>query len=173
VFTKAHRAVLATVFAVILLSAAPVQAHTYVTAVDPADGSTLSTGPATVAVTFSEPPQAEFAALSVIGPDDTQWADGTPRVDGTTLTVAVRELGPAGTYTIAYRVAAQDGHPITGSSTFQLLTPGGGAPGQTAETDSEARSIPVAAGAGVAALAVLALVVVAMRRSRGRGPDEA
>lgn len=118
-------------------------------------------------VTFSESPQPDFAALSVIGPDGAQWADGTPTVKGTELTIAVRELGPAGTYTIAYRVAAEDGHPITGSSTFTVLTAGNGSAGQVVETPATSNSLPVAAGAGVACLAVLALIVFAARRSRG------
>ncbi len=157
---------LAAVFAVMLAVAAPAGAHTFVTSVDPADGARLESGPATVTVTFSEAPQPDFAALSVIGPDGSQWADGSPTVDGTDLTVSVRELGPIGEYTIAYRVAAEDGHPITGSSTFTLLNAGSGTPAQSTDSSSTSSSLPVAAGAGIAALGVLALVVFAIRRTR-------
>ncbi|CAM3837258.1 copper resistance protein CopC [Smaragdicoccus niigatensis] len=169
--TNSLRTVVALVLAFLLAAVGPAQAHTTAIAVDPADGAQLSTSPKSVTITFTEAPQADFAALSVVGPDGGQWTDGEPTVDGERLTVAVRELGPAGKYTIAYRVAAQDGHPITGSSTFTLLTPGNGTPGQSTNSASSSSSIPVAAGAGLAALAVLSLLVFAIRRTRRSETD--
>ena len=44
-------------------------AHAVRTASDPADGATLTAGPARVTATFSEQLQSEFAAMTVVGPD--------------------------------------------------------------------------------------------------------
>jgi hypothetical protein len=44
------------------------------------------------------------------------------------VTAPVRELGPAGVYTIAYRIISADGHPVSGTLTFTLTTAGDGTP---------------------------------------------
>jgi hypothetical protein len=46
-------------------------------------------------------------------------------------------LGPAGNYTVNYRVTSADGHVVSGSWSFRLTTPGTGAPGPTAEPSSD------------------------------------
>ena len=104
-------------------------AHSFVTGSDPADGSQLAQGPEQVSISFNEVPQSQFATLNVVGPDGNMWSEGDPRVEGQSVVVDVRELGPAGDYTIAYRVTSADGHPISGTVGFTLTQAGAGMPG--------------------------------------------
>ncbi|MGB2951361.1 MAG: copper resistance CopC family protein [Rhodococcus sp. (in: high G+C Gram-positive bacteria)] len=107
-------------------------AHSFVTGSDPADGSQLAQGPVQVSISFNEVPQSQFATLNVVGPDGNMWSEGDPRVEGQSVVVDVRELGPAGDYTIAYRVTSADGHPISGTIGFTLTQAGAGMPGEAA-----------------------------------------
>ncbi|SHK78971.1 hypothetical protein SAMN05443637_11236 [Pseudonocardia thermophila] len=109
-----------------LLVAGPAAAHARLESSDPPDGASLSTPPSTVSLTFNEQMQDGFATVTVIGPDGAPWHDGETQVDGNTVRIAVKPLGPAGVYQIGYRVISDDGHPITGSVSFTLTQPGPG-----------------------------------------------
>ena len=111
-----------------LIGAAPAAAHSVVVSSDPPDGAVLETGPSTVSITFNEALQEGFASLTVIGPNGGMWTKGDPKISGPTISVDVAELGPAGVYTIGFRVTSADGHPVTGMSKFTLSTPGDGTP---------------------------------------------
>lgn len=115
----------ATAFAVVLaalISAGPAWAHAARIAGDPADNAAVAQAPGRVSATFNETMQPEFAAMTVVGPDGTQWADGTPTVDGAVISIGVRPGAPAGTYTVNYRATSADGHVVTGSWPFQVTT---------------------------------------------------
>ena len=149
------------------LAAAPVaSAHAARIATDPVESAQLTSGPAHVSATFSEPLQAEFASMTVVGPDGNLWSTGDPRVVGAVISVDVRPLGPPGRYTVNYRVTSADGHAVTGSWWFELTAAGTGTPGPTAAAPAPAGGVPVwpfvAAGA---VLAVLAAVWTLRRRS--------
>ena len=95
-------------------------AHAVRIATDPADEAALAQGPQRVSATFNEELQPEFAAMTVVGPDGNLWSAGDPQVQGAVIGVGVRPLGPAGTYTVNYRVTSADGHPVSGSWSFRL-----------------------------------------------------
>ncbi|WP_225730404.1 MULTISPECIES: copper resistance CopC family protein [unclassified Nocardia] len=123
-------------------------AHSTPTGSVPADGSTVDTGPARASVSFNEALQTSFPSLTVVGPDGNLWSKGSPTVDGNTISIEVGELGPAGQYTIAYRVTSADGHPVKGTRTFTLSKPGNGTPGpkadaKTASDDDGSSGIPL------------------------------
>ncbi|MCM6776916.1 copper resistance protein CopC [Nocardia sp. CDC159] len=118
------------------LSAGPAAAHSAPVASEPADGASIDAGPARVSVTFNENLQPSFPSLTVVGPDGNRWDKGEPAVDGPTVSVPVGELGPAGRYTVAYRVTSADGHPVSGTRTFTLTKPGTGTPGAKAGASS-------------------------------------
>jgi copper resistance protein C len=151
-------ALLAGLVAVAIGLAPVASAHAVLLATDPARGATLARSPAQVSATFNEPLQTAFAAMTVVGPDANLWSTGDPRLDGAVISVALRPLGPAGTYTVNYRVTSADGHVVTGSWTFELTTPGSGTPGPPAASTAATGGIPVwpfvAAGAAVIAIAV-------------------
>jgi len=111
----------------LLLGAAPAFAHTRLESSDPADKSSVDTAPESVSLTFNEDISAEFASMSVVGPDGTNYATGQVSAAGGQVSTAVSPLGPAGAYEIGYRVVSDDGHPVQGKVTFTLTTPGPGA----------------------------------------------
>mgnify|MGYP000060542218 FL=1 len=137
-------------------------AHAVRTASDPADGATLTAGPARVTATFSEQLQSEFAAMTVVGPDGNLWSSGPPEVQGATVGVGLRPLGPAGRYTVNYRVTSADGHVVSGSWSFTVSVTAQGTPGPSAASGPTDTGLPVwpflvgavvvVAGAGIWAL---------------------
>ena len=153
---KLGAALLALIFAVIGLGAAPpASAHATRIATDPAENAQLSVGPSQVSATFNEPLQKTFVAMTVVGPDGNLWSTVDPRVDGAVVSVAVRPLGPVGTYTVNYRVTSADGHVVSGSWAFRLTAPGPGTPGPRA-----AASTPSGGGIPVWPFLVAAAVIV-------------
>ncbi|MGD9529993.1 copper resistance CopC family protein [Pseudonocardia sp.] len=123
--------------------AAPAFAHTRLEGTDPADGSSLAEAPQRVSLTFNENLPAEFSAITVIGPDGAAYQSGAVSAQGTTISTAVRPLGPAGRYEIGYRVVSDDGHPVEGKVAFTLTAPGPAAAAAT--SPSAASPAPVAA----------------------------
>jgi methionine-rich copper-binding protein CopC len=113
-------------FVTLVLGAAPAFAHTRLQGSDPADGATVATAPQRVSLTFNESLSAEFSAITVVGPDSAAYQTGAVAADGTTISTAVRPLGPAGRYEIGYRVVSDDGHPVSGTVAFTLTAPGPG-----------------------------------------------
>ncbi|ORW88820.1 copper resistance protein CopC [Mycobacterium sp. IEC1808] len=120
---------LAAMMSTAIFTAQPASAHAARLSADPPDNAVLTTGPARVTATFNERLQTTFAAMTVVGPDGNQWSSGEPSVQGAVVGVGVRPLGPAGTYTVNYRVTSADSHVVSGSWSFRLTVPGTGTPG--------------------------------------------
>jgi copper resistance protein C len=113
-----------------LLGAGPASAHAVRVATDPAPDTALAKGPPRVSATFNEELQTTFAAMTVVGPDGNLWSNSTaPQVQGAVVSVDLRALGPAGTYTVNYRVTSADGHVVSGAWSFRLTEAGSGSPG--------------------------------------------
>jgi methionine-rich copper-binding protein CopC len=129
----------------LLLGAGQALAHTRLIGSDPADGASLATAPSHVSLTFNENMQAEFTTVTVVGPDRATWSTGPVGVEGPTVGVDLRPLGPAGDYQIGYRVVSDDGHPVTGAITFTLTAPGPGA--EVSPTPAASVAPPPAAAA--------------------------
>jgi methionine-rich copper-binding protein CopC len=119
------------------LTAGAANAHAARVSVDPADNAAVSVGPVRVSATFNEDLQTTFAAMTVVGPDGDLWAVGDPQVHGTGVSIGVRPLGPAGSYTVNYRVTSADGHVVAGSWSFRLTVPGTGTPGPAAQASGD------------------------------------
>ncbi|MCB0941083.1 MAG: copper resistance protein CopC [Mycobacterium sp.] len=149
----------------VALTAAPAAwAHAVLTASDPADGATLTTGPARVTATFNEQLQSAFAAMTVVGPDGNLWSSGPPEVQGATVGVALRPLGPAGRYTVNYRVTSADGHVVSGSWSFTVSVTGPGTPGPSTASAPTDNGIPVWPFLAGAVLLVVGAAIWALRR---------
>lgn len=135
------------VLAALVLSGGVASAHSVAISSSPENGSSVDAGPAQVSVTFNEAVQSQFASLTVVGPDGNLWSRSDPTVSGATVSVDVGDLGPTGTYTIAYRVTSADGHPVSGTRTFTLTTAGSGTPGPAADanaaSDSSSGGVPL------------------------------
>lgn len=147
---------LAAMMSTAILTAQPASAHAARVSADPADNAVLTTGPDRVTATFNERLQTTFAAMTVVGPDANVWSTGEPTVQGAVVGIALRPLGPTGTYTVNYRVTSADGHPVSGSWSFRLTVPGTGSPGPPAAG-------PAGSGGGIPAwpFVVVAVALVA------------
>ena len=104
----------------LLIGAPAASAHDRLVSSNPADGSTVSF-PKQIILTFNES-VASVGAVIVVKNGDQEWQNGVPKVDGRTVTQEVR-TGPAGNYTVAWRVTSADGHPISGQFAFTGTTP--------------------------------------------------
>ena len=165
---------LATVLATV--SAGPAAAHTRLVSSTPTPGAPAQ-APREVVLVFSDPVQPSLSAVSVTGTDGEQRTSGTPtpRGDGASLVQALREPLEPGTYRVAYRVLAADGHPVTGS--FELTAvaspavasaPTTAAPAPTSTTTSAVQ--PASSGADDGGGApVLALVAGGLAVAGGAG----
>lgn len=131
-------AFIAALVAAMALAGAPLaSAHAARISADPPENAELTAGPQRVSATFNEQMQPEFAAMTVVGPDGNLWSVGEPEVTGAVMSIGVRPLGPAGTYTVNYRVTSADGHPVSGSWTFRLTVAATGTPGPSAAKPAE------------------------------------
>ncbi|GAA1397531.1 hypothetical protein GCM10009613_50360 [Pseudonocardia kongjuensis] len=108
----------------LLLGAVPAWAHTELESSTPAADSELAQAPTEITLTFSENVPPDTAEITVRGPDGTDHVAGPATGDTGTLTVPLQPLGPAGVYTVEYRVVSDDGHPVSGTVPFTLTQPG-------------------------------------------------
>ncbi|RSM77669.1 copper resistance protein CopC [Kibdelosporangium aridum] len=102
------------------VTAAPALAHTSLKSSNPAKNASVATPPTQIQLTFSEPVQVEPGAISVAGPSGAQWTVGQATVANEVVTAPVTPVGPAGQYTINYRVISADGDPVSGKVPFTL-----------------------------------------------------
>jgi methionine-rich copper-binding protein CopC len=130
-------------FVIATLTSPAASAHATRISTEPAVGAALAAGPQRVSATFNEQLQTTFAAMTVVGPDGNVWSAGEPAVQGAVVGIALRELGPAGTYTVNYRVTSADGHVVSGSWSFRLTVPGTGTPGPPAAGPDSGGALPV------------------------------
>ena len=107
---------------VLLGTATPAAAHTRLVSSTPAQG-TPAEAPSEVVLVFSDPVQPGLSAVSVTAADGAEHASGTPAQggDGSAVTQALRAPLAPGSYRVAYRVLAADGHPITGELTVTAV----------------------------------------------------
>lgn len=121
---------LATVLASGLLLLGPgagaASAHDALAGSAPAADAAVPAPPAVVTLEFAEPPQALGNEVRVLGPGGTPVSVGDPDVNGTTVTQPLAVGLPAGIYAVEWRVAAADGHPVSG--TFAFTASGGAQP---------------------------------------------
>lgn len=110
-----------------VVAAPPAAAHNTLISSSPADGSTATTQPGTVELTFDQAVQNRFAQVAVFDAGERTYESGDPEIVGATVTQAVDDL-PGGEYTIAYRVVSADGHPVSGTVTFTMAAGGTSSP---------------------------------------------
>ena len=102
-----------------------VPAHARLVSVVPADGARLDTPPTQVLLTFDDTIGAALAQV-VLTRGDQQVDTGAPVVSGTTVTTAVTDT-EAGDYHLAWRVVSEDGHPVSGESSYTVVGAGAAA----------------------------------------------
>ncbi|MGW3960156.1 copper resistance CopC family protein [Amycolatopsis sp. NPDC005003] len=175
----------------LLVLAGPASAHAELKVSSPAEGASLAAPPSKVELTFEEPVTLQADPISVTGPDGATWAVSTPTVTDAVVSAAVTPSGPAGAYTLTYKVVSDDDDKVTAAIHFTLTAPA--SPPTTsssaAPTSSSAVTAPTSAtsatpsaaasgdtGGGVpawvwiliAVVVVVAAVFVALRLRRTR-----
>lgn len=164
----------------LLWGCGPALAHARLTETYPADGDALAEPPEQVQLRFNEPIEAEFDPIKVNGQegDRVDEEDARMSADDRRLLVAdLREL-PEGSYTVEWRVASADGHPIDGGYEFVVDASaagiGAGSPIAPIERSVEQREagsrwggvlVPIFGILLVCALAVAGLAMLRRRRS--------
>ncbi|HSN35248.1 MAG TPA: copper resistance CopC family protein [Arthrobacter sp.] len=108
---------------------APASAHDAAESTTPASGATVAAPPEKVSVTFNKNPLAIGAQIVVTDAAGTDWAAGPVEIVDNVASGRLKPGAPAGLFTVAWRVASSDGHPIEGSFTFTATA---GATGSTA-----------------------------------------
>ncbi len=104
-------------------TATPAMAHSELKSSDPARGASLATPPTQVKLTFSGPVTLAADPIQVTGPDNASWTVGRADVAGVAVSAPVQAVGPAGEYTLRYKVTFEDGHVSSGSVKFNLANP--------------------------------------------------
>ena len=160
-------ALFAVPFGVTAVGSAPLAAaHAALIGSAPADGAVVDEQPDRVRATFNEDMQAQFAAMTVIGPDGRRYDAGEPEVAGAVITVGVGPGGPAGTYTVNYRATSADGHVVSGSWSYRLTGSATAATPAVSPTSTPADTPAPAADDGTGttlwpfALAITAIIAV-------------
>jgi len=108
-----------------LLGAGAASAHDAVESTSPAAGATVPTPPAAVSITLSNHPLTLGTQIKVSDPAGTDWADGAVQIVDNVASQKLKAGAPAGLYTVQWRVASSDGHPVEGSFTFTAAAAGG------------------------------------------------
>ncbi|MBE1493736.1 methionine-rich copper-binding protein CopC [Amycolatopsis lexingtonensis] len=118
-------AALAAAGSAVLLCAPAAAAHSVLISSSPAKDAAVTASPAEVVLEFNEPVENRFTELAVLGPDGaSHWEGGPVSVVDGRVSAPLRPLGPAGGYTIRYRVTSGDGHPVSGAIPFRLTVAG-------------------------------------------------
>ena len=121
-------AVLAATVVTLIATAVPASAHDVLRSTNPADGAVVDRLPDMVVLTFDEPALAIGTEVVVTGPAG-PVSDGQPQLVDAEVRQPV-QAGPAGRYTVLWRVTSADGHPVSG--TFAFTTQQGSAASPTA-----------------------------------------
>ncbi|NIH77573.1 copper resistance CopC family protein [Amycolatopsis viridis] len=168
----------ATALVALVVTATPALAHNVLVSSDPAKDAVLETGPSKVTLTFDSPVQGgDVNQVSVVGPDGSQWAEGEVQISSNVVTAAVRPLGPAGRYTIGYRILSADGHPVLGDVAFTLSKAGTGTPASASAATGRGTAQPAASGGGVPVwvwiLGAVVLLAIGLTLALRTGRDKA
>lgn len=130
------------------LAAQPASAHDSLLSAAPGDGETV-TSLQEIVLTYSGDPIGQQGAnlVELRGPDGRYYETACPALAGPDVTTPVTP-GPAGTYTVIWRIVSSDGHPVSGEYTFDYAPPAGAT--ATPGAASPGASSPACAPAGAA-----------------------
>ncbi len=149
--------------AVLLLVPAALWAHTKLLSSDPANGATIGTPPSSIRLVFSERAALAMASVRLVSGAGT--TNLTPLAldphNPNEIVAPISGSLRAGTYTVLWRVAGRDGHPIRGTVSFTFA----GASGPTVGTTSPAPAASLAQddqveGVGIALGGAIGFILV-------------
>lgn len=160
----APQRVLALAFAVALglLLATPrlALAHLHLRHSSPAAKSVLDTVPRELRLVFTEPPQLAVSSIRLFAADGSALALGTLAIDPDSANALVAPISAgqlaAGSYTVVWRTASADGHPMEGRFDFTITSGAIGLAAAPQAGAAAAESAIVAESAAVASQAAAA-----------------
>ena len=132
--TRFAALVIAVVLSTLLPSTAV--AHGALKSSVPAKGARLSAAPRELRLVFTESPELAFTTIQLMGPGGAPIAlapFGTADDSRRAVIAAIRGALVAGTYTVLWKIAGADGHPVEGRFSFEIAL---GAAGLSAATDT-------------------------------------
>ncbi len=154
---------LAMVIAVV--GASPATAHDQLIETTPEAGSVVATAPATLILRFRDTVLDLSSQLIVRGPAGDVLLDVAGVVDATTLSAPLPPDLADGTYRVAWRVVASDGHPLQGAFEFSIgaaseplpatVVPAEGSPTDSPSGSGASAVADVGGGASGGALALV------------------
>lgn len=125
-------------------------AHAMLESSNPAAGAQLSTVPRSIRLTFTETPSLTFTRVQLfdssagsVALDSAIVAPDSKRA----VLVGIRDMLVAGSYTVGWRTAGDDGHPTHGRFTFTVLSNALGVAGEVTPGRSAAPAIGPASSA--------------------------
>ena len=97
-------------------------AHAHLKSATPAVGSTVTTAPSELDLTFTEGVNLKFTGVKVTGPNKAavQTGDATLMDGDVTLMVPISGALGRGLYTVAWHALSTDGHKTNGTYTFTV-----------------------------------------------------
>lgn len=110
------------VVGLLALTPALALAHGKLLSSTPTAGSRMAAAPREVALTFSEPVELAVSRVQLLGANGRAIALAKPVLAeaGRTVRAGIPTTLAAGTYTVSWRVAGRDGHPVAGKFRFTV-----------------------------------------------------
>ncbi len=168
-FLRRHCRLAALVALLAMLSPMPALAHVKLVSSHPMPGSRVSTSPPQIRLLFSEPIEAAMSGIVLYGPRGDSLSVAVTHEPGN-VSALVAPLSPlaSGRHQVRWHVLSADGHSITGTFSFSVLSaaadsaapPAGGTigeedPGSQVQPPAIERFAMLARGIGMAALLAL------------------
>jgi methionine-rich copper-binding protein CopC len=125
----------------------PAFAHTDLVGAAPEAGEVVAGPPTDLTLTFTDTLLPEGAQV-LVRDERSVRVSGAVAVSGGQARVPLRGTARPGTYRVAYRVVASDGHPVTGSYRFRVVGTSASAARPAAATRDVADRAVVATAAG-------------------------
>ena len=94
-------------------------AHAVLQSANPLVGSTVTSAPREVSLTFSQNIESTFSAVEVTDTNGARVDQGKPQINGNTMRIGLKLL-PQGTYRVRWHVLSVDTHKTEGSFTFRV-----------------------------------------------------
>ena len=110
---------LSTIAASILFSFSAAQAHTHLTASNPADGAVLASAPKELMLHFSEATRLTAVTIQKEGDKEPKAIASLPKAATEHVTLAVDQLAP-GKYNVEWRAVGADNHVMKGQLHFTV-----------------------------------------------------
>ena len=104
-------------FTVVLGTAA--EAHAFLDHAEPRVGSTVSTAPRELSLSYTQKLEPAFSSVEVTDANGMRVDLGKPSISSSVMRVGLKPLSP-GTYRVRWHVLSVDTHTTEGSFTFQV-----------------------------------------------------